>query len=123
TGHLPHLLEQARQGFAETVGATEGEDPYRHPDGCCCSRHGWPAQRSSQATRTSGLPVVPPTYACSATPPASWRSAVESFAVARHAAGSGSPSRHTLARTVVGDVPVTCARTRSFSPGTSVSPS
>jgi hypothetical protein len=42
---------------------------------------------------------------------------VESVAVVNHDAGSASVAGHTFARTVVGEIPLTCIRTRNAIPG------
>src|SRR5690606_6993999 len=82
-------------------------------------RHGvgGPAQKSSRRTTLPPVVTFPASVSAYPTPPASCSSGVESVVVRRHDAGSEVPAFHTLARTVVGEVPVTWNRTASFSPG------
>ena len=65
---------------------------------------------------TGALVAALDRYTHMPTPPAACSAAVESDVDSCHAPGSAAPASHTLARTVVGFVPVTWNRTcnRSF---------
>ena len=73
------------------------------------------ARKLSKLAVTDAV-ALPERYACSAIEPAVCSVAVESVEVTIQAAGSGCPVGQSFARTVVGEVPVTCRRSCSGMP-------